>query len=202
MLNIGKMIVCFEKRRVRNLLITKVFVHLITNLFVDGWCYRNNYSPLKINSMETRKKLSYGIVFGALLVCSVVTLRAAKTMPEDEKIAATKAAPAADSPKPITAGEAEANRLIYALLSDHLIDEGKGFTVERRKENLILNGEKQSVEIAKKYLENIKEENIWVQVLPYAERLMKHPGTNTLQLMIPVNLSSPCASYSVGKEGC
>ena len=94
------------------------------------------------------------------------------------------------------------NQLIYQLLADWVIDEVKGFIVERKHNKLYINEQQQTDEIANKYLRSIKQEVIRVQVYPFKERLKRHPDADIQQLISPVSYSSGCVEYTQKKRGC
>ncbi len=108
---------------------------------------------------------------------------------------------------PVQKGVANTNQsdetwLIEQLMNDRLIDQVKGFIVERQQNKLFINGQEQPGEIANKYLQAIKKENMRVQVYPFIERLNQHPDGNFIQILFPVQFSSPCVDYGEPKEGC
>ncbi len=93
-------------------------------------------------------------------------------------------------------------QLVYALMTDGVIDQVKGFRVEKLQNDLYIDGKKQPAAIAKKYLQHIQQEFIKVQVYPFTERLNMHPDAGFMQLLLPVSSSSPCVDMKTKKEGC
>jgi beta-lactamase regulating signal transducer with metallopeptidase domain len=96
---------------------------------------------------------------------------------------------------------AEEKQLIWRLSDAKLVDEINGFVVEKRKDELYINGKKQADDIARKYLSDIKKDEIRVQVMSFAERLKMHPEAGIMQNIMPMSFSSPCIQYKP-KEGC
>ncbi len=96
---------------------------------------------------------------------------------------------------------AEEKQLIWRLSDAKLVDEINGFVVEKRKDELYINGKKQADDIARKYLSDIKKDVIRVQVMSFTERLKMHPEAGIMQNIMPMSFSSPCIQYKP-KEGC
>lgn len=96
----------------------------------------------------------------------------------------------------------EENQLILALEKDGLIDQIKGFLVEKKQRTLFVNGKQLPDNLAGKYIAALKKEEIRVQIYPIAERLKQHPNASLLQILLPVSLSSPCVDKKPKKEGC
>lgn len=101
-----------------------------------------------------------------------------------------------------TTVQTEENQLVGRLLNDQLIDEIKGFTIDKKQNDLFINGEKQPEAVAEKYLSGLSQENISVQVYPFMERLNMHPKSSFIQIMFPVSFSSPCVKTTKKKPGC
>ena len=87
-------------------------------------------------------------------------------------------------------------------MEDRLIDQVKGFVVEKKKGMLFIDGQPLGAEIAGKYLTTTKKEEIRVQVYPFMERLKQHPDANLLQIIAPVTFKSGCVDYAPKKPGC
>ena len=100
------------------------------------------------------------------------------------------------------ANQQETNQFIQRLMDDRLVDEGKGFVVEKKQNKLYLNGQQQTVEISNKYLSTIKQEQIRVVVYSLQERLRMHPEINIMQILAPISFSSPCVDNKPAKPGC
>ena len=87
-------------------------------------------------------------------------------------------------------------------MKDRLINEVQGFTVIKSNDLLYINGKLQPAAVSTKYLSNIKQKDISIQVYPFAERLKMHPGANILQLVMPATFSSPCVASKPKGDGC
>ena len=137
------------------------------------------------------------------ITCSVVWLSPA--FAQDKKGNPDKATATPSTPiqkEPLKVNDQGENQLIQQLLNDHLIDEIKGFIVERKQNKLYINGQQQTDEIANKYLSPIKQEVIRVEVFSFMERLKRHPESGILELIAPITFSSPCVKYTPKKPGC
>jgi bla regulator protein BlaR1 len=93
-------------------------------------------------------------------------------------------------------------RLIAQLSNDHLIDEAKGFIIEKKDGKLFIDNKALPDARAAQYLAPITKKELRIQVYPLQERIRRHPGSSLLQLAAPVQLSAPCVDYSTPKEGC
>lgn len=93
-------------------------------------------------------------------------------------------------------------RLVAQLRDDHLIDEAKGFVIERKGNLLLIDYKALPASIARKYLAPLTKKEVYIQVYPLQERIRRHPGSSLLQLAAPVQLSSPCVDYSRPKDDC
>jgi len=105
----------------------------------------------------------------------------------------------------LSANQQETNKLIQQLMDDRLIDQVKGFVIEKKQNRLYIDGQQQPVEISNKYLAAVKQAIIRVQVFSLQERLRQHPESNLYQIITPITLSSGCVDYTPakrGKEGC
>jgi hypothetical protein len=103
-----------------------------------------------------------------------------------------------------TAAQRETDQLIQRMLRDGIIDETKGFVVEKKHGNLFINGQLQAADLTARYLNSTKQEQIRVQVYPFKDRVRMHPDASLLQLALPATLSSPCINNSSApkKDGC
>lgn len=107
------------------------------------------------------------------------------------------------TPQQIKANQQETNQFIQQLMSDKMVDQVKGFVVEKKQNLLYINGQQQTSEIANKYLPTIKQDAIRVQVFSLQDRINMHPGSSLIQVLTPVTFSSPCVDYGPkGKDGC
>ena len=97
----------------------------------------------------------------------------------------------------------EVSQLVQRLIADRLVDESKGFVVEKKQNLLFINGVEQTGAIANKYLANIMQTDIRVQVFSFRERLQMHPDAGIMELISPVWSSSGCVQYAAPKKpGC
>lgn len=96
----------------------------------------------------------------------------------------------------------EEYQLVNQLMSDNLVDQVKGFIVEKRRNNLFINGVKQTDEIARKYLSSLKKDILRIQVFSFDERMRMHPDATFIQLLLPATFSSGCIDTRPQKEGC
>ena len=157
---------------------------------------------MKKNPFSYRRMVA-AILMITAITCSVVWLApafAGNKKGKAEKTTATPSTPVQKERLKVN-GQGE-NQLIQQLLNDRLIDEIKGFIVERKQTKLYINGQQQTDEIANKYLSSIKQEVIRVEVFPFMERLKRHPESGILELIAPVTFSSPCVKYTPKKPGC
>lgn len=100
------------------------------------------------------------------------------------------------------AANSEELLLVTQLRNDHLVDEAKGFIIEKKNDQLFIDYKVLPEHKARKYLALIKKKEMSIQVYPLQERIRRHPGSSLLQLSAPVQLSSPCVDYTPPKEGC
>lgn len=91
--------------------------------------------------------------------------------------------------------------LIQRLIDDKVIDQVKGFLVEKRDDKLIINGEQVPASVANKYLSGLKSKTMYMQVYRLEDRLRMHPNADLLQLLLPCTLESPCVDTKP-KDGC
>lgn len=97
----------------------------------------------------------------------------------------------------------EENVLVGRLLEARLVDQVKGFVVEKQQGRLYINGMSQKDEIATKYLQNLKKETLRVQVFSMDERMRMHPDASFIQILLPATFSSPCVdTRPVKKDDC
>lgn len=102
----------------------------------------------------------------------------------------------------VTVTETDESKLINQMLGDGVIDQVKGFVVEKMQDKLYVNGQLQSEEVTRKYLQPLKQEYIRVEVFPFMERLNRHPDAGFMQILLPVMFSSGCVDYTPKKPGC
>lgn len=153
--------------------------------------------------MEMKKNpLSYSKMLAAILIMTTITCTIAWIAPSFAH------APEPAKPNTLPAGKGvlespnqDENQLIKLLSDDQLINEVKGFVIEKKKDQLYINGRQQTAAVAARYLSSIKKEALRVEVFPLEERLRRHPQSGFLQIVVPVRFSSPCIDYSV-KPGC
>lgn len=154
--------------------------------------------------LEMKKNpFSYSRMVAAILIitvisCSVVWLTPSFANKKDKSIVTE--IPARN--KLVPEENQEERKLVRMLSDDHLIDDAKGFTVERKADKLYIDYKLQPEETSSKYLRAISKKKLRVEVYPVKERVKMHPGANLLQISVPVILSSPCVDYKPQKEGC
>lgn len=157
--------------------------------------------------MEMKKNpFSYSRMVAAILITATITCSIAWLTPAFARAKKGTPEKAATPPKPAQNALPAINQdeviLANRLMADKLIDQVKGFVVEKNGNQLFIDGKQQADAIATKYLSGIKKESMRVQVFPLLERLKMHPGASFLQILVPVNLSSGCVDYSGPKPGC
>ena len=140
------------------------------------------------------------IVVGSMLACSIAWIRpfhepdGGKAKSTATTVPAKEAAPAVSVP--------EETMLVQRLENDGLISEVKGFTVEKDRNTLSIDGKQLPADVAAKYLSSLKQEEIRVHVFSFMERLKQHPDASFMQILLPVSMSSPCVDTKPKKEGC
>ncbi len=159
--------------------------------------------------MEMKKNpFSYSRMAAAILIisatsCSLVWLTPAFARSgKDKQSTAKTTTPALSSKDTSNASMSEEQQLAQRLMADHIVDEVKGFIVEKKQNALFINGKQQSAEIAGKYLSTIKQSDMRIQVNSFMERMKQHPGANLIQIIAPMTFSSGCVEYSKKKPGC
>ncbi len=90
--------------------------------------------------------------------------------------------------------------LVGRLLEDKLVDQVKGFVVEKRQDGLYINGLLHND--AGKYLNGLKKETMRVQVFSMEQRMRMHPDASFIQILLPATFSSGCIDTRPKKEGC
>jgi hypothetical protein len=88
------------------------------------------------------------------------------------------------------------------LMTDKLVDQFKGFVVEKKQNQLYINGQLMADQIAAKYLVDLKKELIRIQIFSFQERTRMHPDASFIQLLLPATFSSGCIDTRPVKEGC
>ena len=168
---------------------------------------QSNYLFNRIKRIMEMKKttFSYSRMVAAILIITVITCSIAVLTPslasakKDNKAKKTEAL---KSSSPAVA-QSEDEQLVNRLIDDRMIDQVKGFVVEKNQNKLYIDGQQQPEAIANKYLSSIKQEYIRVQVFPFLDRLKMHPDAGFLQVLLPASLSSPCVDKQTTKKpGC
>lgn len=147
-------------------------------------------------------QMAAAIVITLTIACSVAWLSPSFALPKHEKdlkaATITKTQMKSDNGN----NQQESTQLMLQLLHDRLVDENKGFIVERKQNTLIINGEPQTEAISNRYLNAIKQQTLRIQVFSLQERLRLHPESGILQMVAPVMFTSPCIDNSAAKPGC
>jgi len=157
-----------------------------------------------IRIMEMKKnQFSYSrmvaaIVIISALACSIAWIR--PTLPRTGKNKPAAAASTANTGS--TANLSEESQLVNQLQSDGRIDQVKGFIVEKKQNQLFIDGKQLPADVASKYISTLKKDEIRVQVYPFMERLRQHPDAGFIEVLLPVMFSSPCVDYKPKEPGC
>lgn len=157
--------------------------------------------------MEMNKSpFSYSRMLATILILTGITVSAAWLTPSfalpESKSNKTGIAAPSPTPSPVSpAGNQEELLLVKRLSDDRMINEVKGFIIEKKQDKLYINGKQQTDEVADKYLYRIKKEDIRIEVYPMEQRQKLHPDASFLQIIAPVQFSSPCIDYNQ-KPGC
>ncbi len=150
------------------------------------------------------KKMATAICFIAAIICSITTPVASFAKTKKDKpakaVAASPKPPVEQAPADIYSQEA--NQLVQRLIADRMVDESKGFVVEKKLNMLFINGQQQTNEIAGKYLQNLTQSEIKVQVYSFRDRLQMHPDAGIMDLIMPVMFKSGCVDTKPAKPGC
>jgi beta-lactamase regulating signal transducer with metallopeptidase domain len=130
-----------------------------------------------------------------------------KEMPKEAVVDAANGTPALSGVQMQAATAAqdvpEEKILVDRLLAGKMVDQVKGFVVEKRKNSLYINGVLVDENVAAKYLQNLEKEWIRVQVRTFEERMRMHPDADFLQILLPSTFESPCVDKRAAKkEGC
>ncbi len=145
----------------------------------------------------SNSRMAATILITAAITCSLIWLT--PTLAQTGKGNRGKTtAPAAAVQKMQT----EENELIDRLMGDGLINQVRGFIVEKKQNKLYIDGQEQTPKIAGKYLAGITKEEIRVQVYSFSERLQQHPDESFIQILLPVTLESPCVDYKPKRDTC
>ena len=129
---------------------------------------------------------------GLLLIIFVVTVFSC---------AAIVSAPETDSPA-TTAKKTDDQVLVDRLMHDKLVDQVKGFVVEKKSNQLFIDGKDLGADLSRKYLSALKQDHIRVQVFPFTDRLHMHQDASLIQLLFPISTSSECVAKANDKPGC
>jgi hypothetical protein len=159
--------------------------------------------------MDMKKNpLSYSRMVAAIFViattvCPVALQTTFAKTTKDKSVKSTASVTQPGEQARVDPQTQESNQLVYRLIADRLVDEGKGFIVEKKQNLLFIDGKQQTIEIANKYLQNILQTDIKVQVFSFRERLQMHPGAGIMELITPVTTSAGCIQYKQPKKpGC
>lgn len=94
------------------------------------------------------------------------------------------------------------NVLVNRLLQAGVVDQVKGFLVERHFKELYINRQLLPADVSAGYLQGLSKDIIRVQVFPMEERMRMHPEADFIELLLPFTFESPCVDNSSKKEGC
>ncbi len=146
--------------------------------------------------------MAAAIVIILAIACSIAWARPLLSLPEKDEpgVAGTTAEPIKNIDS--TTNMSEESQLIQQLENDGLINQVKGFLVEKKQNLLFIDGHRLPDNIAGKYIATLKQDEIRVEVYPFMERLRQHPDADFLQILLPVMLSSPCVDTKLKKDGC
>lgn len=136
--------------------------------------------------------------------------RLSQNVREDKRAIADKPAAQPSSTIPQTTGGIkqqpaslpDENVLVNRLLQDKVVDQVKGFLVERHFKDLFINRKLLPHDVSGRYLEGLKKDIIRVQVFPMEERMRMHPDADFIQLLLPFTFESPCVEKPGAAEGC
>lgn len=96
----------------------------------------------------------------------------------------------------------EETQLAQRLIDDQMVNQIKGFSVAKIHDKLFINGTEQPKDIAAKYLQGLKGDELHVEVMSFGDRMQAHPNAGLLQNLMPATFSSPCIKTSAKKDGC
>ena len=153
-----------------------------------------------------KNSLSYNRMVAAIIItvlCSLYCTPSFAKTNKDKPVKATVSSTKPAEQMPVYPPSQEASQLVQQLIADRMVDEIKGFVVEKKQHLLFINGKEQSAAVANKYLQNIQQSDIRVQVFSFGERLQMHPDAGIMELIMPVMFSSGCVHYDPPKKpGC
>ncbi len=156
-----------------------------------------------------KNPISYSRVAAAICITTTIVgslavqASFAKTKKDKPAKATTSVAAPAQQQAFVAPTTEEANQLVQQLIADRMVDESKGFLVEKKQNLLFINGMQQPDKIANKYLQNVKQTDVRVRVFSFAERLQMHPNAGIMELIMPVMFSAGCVDYTPPKKpGC
>ena len=153
-----------------------------------------------------KNQFSYGRVAAAIVVIAVFACSIAWIKPAispTDKCKSTETAAEAKQNMDSTTNMLEEARLIQLLEQDGLIDQVKGFVVEKKQKLLFIDGVQLPDSVAGKYTATLINDEIRVEVYQFIERLRQHPDAGFIQILFPVTQSSGCVDYKPKKkEGC
>ena len=149
-----------------------------------------------------KNPFSKSILAAAILIVAAIACSFSWLTPTLARTGKDKIGKAATPVAKVQKMQTEENELIDRLMGDGLINQVRGFIVEKKQNKLYINGQEQSSKIADKYLAGIMKEEIRVQVYSFSERLQQHPDESFIQILLPVSLSSPCVDYKPKRDTC
>lgn len=152
-----------------------------------------------------KTKTRYGAIAATILTISVLACCIAWISPSFGRHGKDKEQKKTNEPvteKKMVTLVSDESLLVHRLEADGLLNEIKGFLVEKRQDALFINGDQLPADVAAKYITGIKKEWVRVQVFPIEERQRLHPDQGFLQLVLPVLLSSPCVDTVTKRDGC
>lgn len=159
--------------------------------------------------METKKNsFSYSRMVAAVVVIAGIACSIAWLTPTlgakdkgDDKPAAKPATISRTSAPTVS----EQEQLAQRLMADKLVDEAKGFIVERKQQELFVNGQAIPAERAARYMDGLKQQYMRIQVHSFEDRIKMHPDANIMQLVFPETFKSECIDNGPQqgkKDGC
>ncbi|NDC43143.1 MAG: hypothetical protein EBZ77_16610 [Chitinophagia bacterium] len=101
-----------------------------------------------------------------------------------------------------TAPAADGSDAVKLLIHDKVVDEAKGFVIEKKNNQLLVNGKALAAPTAAKYLPLIPQATFKYQVYSFGQRLQMHPNTSVMEMIAPVMFSSPCIAKTPSGPGC
>jgi len=154
-----------------------------------------------------KKKMSYRSVLAAgaivlALASSIAWITPPFSAEEESKTTTYAAGTGTVNAAGAMNATSEEGRLIQQLEGDGLINQVKGFVVEKKRDQLFINGAQMSASVAGKYISTLTKDQIRVEVHPFIERLREHPDAGFMQVLLPVLMESPCVKSKPKNDGC